>query len=107
MISESLWKNGSKLFDWAFAEITVGNNTFVFNNFLGDTGELNTDLYKWYKFASNGSEYLTFGNGVYGESFAIKVKGDMIGQIVVFCDDDGEPQKYILASSFSDFLAKL
>lgn len=100
-------KNASRLFDWAFAEISIRDNTFVFNNFLGATGELNTDLYKWYKFSSDGSEYLTFGNGVYGESFAIKVKSDKIGQVVVFFDDEGELQKYILANSFSEFLALL
>lgn len=100
--------NSEKLIDWAFTEISVGDRVFIFNNFLGATGELNTDLYKWYKFASDGSEYLTFGNGVYGESFAIKVKGEDIGEVsVFFVDEDGEDCECKIARSFGEFLAIL
>lgn len=102
-----LEKNKDNLYDWAFKEIFIDDNEFIFNNFLGETGELNTDLMMWYKFMSNGSEYLIFGNGIYGESYAIKTKGDKIGQVAVFFDDDGEREQVVIAKSFSDFLSKL
>lgn len=100
-------ENHKRLFDWAFIEIPIGDRTITFNNFLGNTGELNTDLYKWYKFFSDGGEYLTFGNGVYGENFAIKVKGEKIGQIVVFFEEEDEQRKYVIATCFSEFLKML
>ena len=95
------------IYQFAFYQISVGDRSFVFNNFLGSTGELNTDLYEWHKFLSYSDEYLTFGNGVYGEKFMIKVTEPDIGKIYVVFDDEDDTAKLLIANTFTEFLKKL
>ena len=91
----------------ALPEIDFDERTIILSGFLGATGQLETDLYLWYKFAFDGSEYLGIACGVFGENVAIKVKGDKIGHVVAFFDDDEEMQMCIIADSFSEFLTML
>ena len=97
----------SDIYQFAFYQIDVKGRSFVFNNFLGATGELNTDLYEWHKFLSSGDEYLTFGNGVYGEKFMIKTTEPDVGKIYVTFDDEEDTTKLLIANTFTEFIRKL
>ena len=91
-----------------FYELKSGNNLFVFNNFLSETNERNTDLYEWYKYSSPNFDYMPFGFGVYGETFELKVKGDELGSVYVkFTDEDDEICNVKVAETFNEFISKL
>ena len=95
------------IYQFAFCEIKAGERCFVFNNFLGKTGKLNTDLYEWNRFVAAGADYIIFGNGVYGESFVLGVKASDVGKVYVSFEEDGDKKKILISDTFSGFLKKL
>ncbi len=95
------------LFQFSFHEIEADERVFVFNNFLGDTNDLNTDLILWHEFTGICDDYLAFGNGVFGDSFLIKVSEKDNGKIYVSFDEDGAKVRLLIANSFEEFLNKL
>lgn len=100
---------GIDMFQYSWDIIEVGEEEIEINHFLGyDVDVTSRDLYKWYLFAdSERLDYLTFAMGFGNEEFAIKVKGDNLGEVALIApDQDGNIEIKKICNNFSEFIKK-